>query len=115
MLDTVGCVTYANDGLLAATGWTRTEILGVDWFDAFVPAEERDSRRQLLHQGMLHGFPPYPSTSVVLARDGSPRHLAISTSVLHDASGRVTGVAAIGGDMTQLQNVSLERDRLGAA
>ncbi len=113
MLDPAGRATFVNERFLDTTGWTRAEVLGVDWFDNFVPADEREVRRQQFQQGLLHGFPLHPATSNVLARDGSLRHLAISTAVLHDAAGRVTGVVAIGGDVTMLQSVELERDRLG--
>ena len=113
MMDTQGLLTFVNQHGLASTGWTRDEVLGKDWFEVFVPAAERAERRAQFRAAMVHGFPTQPSSVSVLARDGSTRHFSVSSTLLHDASGRTTGMASIGADMTQLQNAELERDRLG--
>jgi PAS domain S-box-containing protein len=114
MVDTAGRVTYVNEHGLAATGWTRHEVIGLDWFEVFVPERERATRRWAFARGLRHGFPVTAATTGVLARDGSMRQFAVSSTVLHDSVGRATGVASIGADLTLLQTVELERDRLDA-
>ncbi|MHB8842384.1 MAG: PAS domain-containing protein, partial [Candidatus Aquicultor sp.] len=41
-LDIQGRITFVNDFLLNLTGWDKDEVIGKDWFDTFIPREQRD-------------------------------------------------------------------------
>jgi PAS domain S-box-containing protein len=55
MLDTRGKVTFVNDFLLGLTGWQRNEVIGKDWFDTFVPPEQREQARQFFLESIARG------------------------------------------------------------
>src|SRR5207247_8868690 len=40
-----GRIDYCNDALLRLSGYGREDVLGKDWFDLFVPAEQREPGR----------------------------------------------------------------------
>ena len=41
LLDREGNITFCNDYLLHLTGWGKEEVFGLNWFDVFIPHEEK--------------------------------------------------------------------------
>jgi diguanylate cyclase (GGDEF)-like protein/PAS domain S-box-containing protein len=104
-LDAAGRVTFANDALLALTGWTREEALGSDWFERF--AAEGPALRPAFAR-LLAGAPgPAHYENAVLTRAGERRLVAWDNTLLRDAAGAVVGTASIGRDVTEQR--ALER------
>jgi diguanylate cyclase (GGDEF)-like protein/PAS domain S-box-containing protein len=98
-------VTFANDALLALTGWTREEALGSDWFERF--AAEGPALRPAFAR-LLAGAPgPAHYENAVLTRAGERRLVAWDNTLLRDAAGAVVGTASIGRDVTEQR--ALER------
>ena len=48
MPDRDGRITFANDHLLALTGWSRDQLLGRNWFETFTPSADNASREWFL-------------------------------------------------------------------
>ena len=97
MIDEQGRIHFCNDPLLRACGYLAEEVIGKDWFDVFVPAAERETRRA---EHRLQKAPVSSELSI-LTRDGEPRLLAWNAIVLRDGQGKVVGAAGIGSDVTE--------------
>ena len=54
-LDTDGVVVYCNDTCCDLLGCADGEVVGQDWFDRFVPEEQRKAARESFLGGIEHG------------------------------------------------------------
>ncbi|WP_309671956.1 PAS domain S-box protein [Gemmatimonas sp.] len=97
-LDETGRVTFANEALLALTGWQREEVTNADWFQRFT-VDAAGMRR--LFDGMMAGrdFVPHYE-SELLTRTKRRRLIVWDNTVLRDGDGRIIGTASIGQDVT---------------
>lgn len=102
MVDNKGKILFCNDFMLQLTGWERKDILGKDWFEVFIPEDNRDNLRstfsQLMGQKENRSFyhPEYIET-----RNGEKRLIALNSTLFFDMNGRVTGLTCIGEDITE--------------
>jgi diguanylate cyclase (GGDEF)-like protein/PAS domain S-box-containing protein len=102
MLDRQAHITYCNDYLLHATGWRRDEVVGRNWFELFIPPEDRELKGRFsrlledLPEGSHH-------ENEILTRSGERRMIRWNNSVLRSAAGEVIGTASIGEDITEQQ------------
>lgn len=110
-----GRVTFVNEYILEVTGWSRDELMGRDFFEVFAPEDQRAQRRGFFGASLRSGTGEAPRVTDFVTRDGSLRQFSLTTTVLHDAQGRVTGIAGIGTDVTAQRAVERERDRLVTA
>jgi len=101
MLDRDGLVSFCNDYFLRLTGWQAEEVIGKNWFDQMVPPEERENLRAEFKSAWAGSEPPKHHESTVLGRDNSRRLIAWDSTILRDADGQVTGLAAVGRDITE--------------
>ncbi len=99
IVDAEGRVVFANDSLLALTGWSRDEAIGGDWFERFVP-ESGPMRR--LFDGVMSGEDTIPhNENELLTRTGRKRRVVWDNTTLCDAKGTIIGMASIGHDVTE--------------
>jgi PAS domain S-box-containing protein len=99
MLDTQARITYANDHLLALTGWRRDEVKGRNWFELFIPREESDLRA--VYERLLAAEPSAAHhVNEIVTRSGARRLIQWNNTVLRSGSGEVVGTASIGEDIT---------------
>ena len=98
-LDPQGRVTFCNDALAVLTGWSRTELIGENWFDRCVPPG--DPARDLFYDHILRGDVPTKYENEILCRDGSRRMIEWDTTMLRSPSGDILGVASLGADVTE--------------
>ena len=101
MLAPEGTVTFCNDCLLGLVHRSREELIGSNWFDEMIPPGQLDTWRSAL-VAPVAGL-PNPSThfeGVILPRNAAPRLIAWDTAVVRDEDGQITGMAAIGPDLT---------------
>ena len=100
MLDRDGRITFANDHLLALTGWTRDELTGRDWYDTFPPPSERHHRLQF-DEAIATGVQSPAHETILLTRDGDELIVSCNETLLRDASGAVVGLTSIAEDITE--------------
>ena len=100
-LDAAGRVTFANDYLARLTGWPRADIIGMDWFERFVPANSRDEVRAMFRQLFDSGNIPGQYENDIVTRGGERRLVRWNNTVLRDPGGRIVGTASIGDDVTE--------------
>jgi len=101
MLDRNGLVSLCNNYFLRLTGWQAKEVTGKNWFDQIVPSEERESARAAFQSLCEGSQPPKHSESTILGPDNRRWLIAWDSTILRDFKGQVTGVAAVGRDITE--------------
>lgn len=100
MLDTEGNITFANQYLLAATGWRENEILSENWFEVFQPKNFRVTQQEYQH-AIQRGAIVSRHENEILTSDGKTLIVAWSNILLRNANGEITGSASIGEDITE--------------
>jgi diguanylate cyclase (GGDEF)-like protein/PAS domain S-box-containing protein len=99
-LDTGARVTYCNDYLLHLTGRERSDVIGQDWFELFIPPKLHDLRQ--LFASILSEEPlARHHENEILTRSGEHRLIRWKNSLLRSTAGEVIGTASIGEDITQ--------------
>ncbi len=106
MLDRDSRITYCNDYLLRLTGWKREEVMGKSWWDIFVPPDLR-SMEDTFFTNLLDEQPEtLHHKNDIMTRSGERRLIRWNNSVLHSATGEVTGIASIGEDITEREKAA---------
>ncbi|MFW5733540.1 MAG: PAS domain S-box protein [Oceanidesulfovibrio sp.] len=102
-LNTEGKITFANDYFLELTGYTREEALESDWFETFLPEEERTTVREVFENAMaqqsLNGVSNYEYE--ILTRSGDRLDVAWSNAVTRNDQDRIVEVTCLGVDLTE--------------
>ena len=101
-LDVNGTVTLVNPKGCEILGCCEQEVVGLNWFEHFVPAQDRQSVRAVFRQLMAGDVQPVEYyENAVKATDGSERILAWHNTLVKDADGRIAGTLASGLDITE--------------
>jgi len=101
MLDRDACITYCNDYLLQLTGWTREEISGRNWFEVFVPPENREELKGIFVSLLANLPDAWHYENEILTRSRERRRVRWNNTILRSPSGAVVGTASIGEDITE--------------
>jgi|GEM_PF-1892996 len=102
-LNRQGKIVFANNHLLLATGWSREEVLGQDWFALFISKSIRDDMRQyffsILETGDIARIARYENE--IITRNGEMRAIAWANVPTLDADGNIVEVTSLGIDLTE--------------
>jgi len=110
LLDTHGRIVRFNKYLEDLTGWPLAEVKGKDWFDIFLPVQERGQIRDVYDQA-LSGKRTRAKVNPIVTRDGRLRDIEWYDAPLNDAGGKPIGLLCTGMDITdqrELQKQVLE-------
>jgi len=116
VLDPQGRIVRYNPYMEQISGYRLTEVEGHDWFTTFLPGHDRDRIHNVFDK-VLADVDTGGTTNPIVTRDGRQRLIKWSSKALKDAAGRVTGVLAVGQDVTDLaeaQQKALQAERLAA-
>lgn len=109
-LSTDGRITLINRKGCEVLGRQESDLIGLNWFDFGVPADERAVSiarfRQCLASGSGGG--PWYSESQLRASDGSRRLIAWRYVAVADPDGGVTGILCSGDDVTDARRAESE-------
>jgi diguanylate cyclase (GGDEF)-like protein/PAS domain S-box-containing protein len=101
LLDARGDVTFANEYALELLGLHEEGVVGRNWFDLVAPLDRRAVMQETFAERMASGGSgPHEEYEILTAR-GEPRVVSWSSTILHDPSGAICGMAAIGADVTE--------------
>jgi PAS domain S-box-containing protein len=104
-MDLDGRITFCNDALCRITGYERGELMGID---PRTFMEETDSAQlnNTLQQVLRTGEPALATELKLTSKDGQPRHVEISVSLIRPSNGRAMGFRGIARDVTQRKQAS---------
>lgn len=96
-------VSLINQQGCRLMGGEEAEILGKNWFDHFLPADNREEVRCFFHQLMEQGAvqPVEYYENDVLTVDGTVKRIAWHFSILQDESGTNIGTLNVAVDITE--------------
>jgi PAS domain S-box-containing protein len=94
-------VTLINRKGSELLGYAEQDIIGRNWFDAFVPPDDRESLRQSFEKLVTgqEDFPEYFQNPVLTA-GGEERLIAWHNTLLRDEAGNITATLSSGEDIT---------------
>lgn len=99
-LDRDGNLVFCNDYFLQLVGWARHEVLGSNWFDRFVPPDQKTVRR-VFYSTLESGNVPVHFQNDIVTRWGQRLFIAWTNTVIRDSGGEITGTMSIGDDITE--------------
>jgi PAS domain S-box-containing protein len=116
-LDPEQRVQLINQKGLATLECELEDIIGQNWFDAFIPARDREKTRALFAQLFNGQVVPDLETfeNTIVTRAGVERVMTWHNVVLRDAHGHVTGTFSSGEDITARVQAEGERQQAAAA
>ena len=112
--DTAGTIRFWNAAAERIFGWTAAEALGSS-LDLIIPERQRTRHWEGYQRVMSTGMTKYGSDLLrvpALHSDGQRRSIAFTVTLVRDAGGSVTGIAAVVRDETERWNQEQELRRL---
>lgn len=100
-LDLQGNVTFGNRSLFLSIGKEGHEVLGMDWFNYFVPKECVTAATQVFMDTLTRDDYPKEYELPILGREGAHRLVLWRNTLLKDAQGNILGITALGEDITE--------------
>lgn len=101
MLDADGRIMFCNKFLLDLTEYAAGDVIGKDWFEVFLPPQERNERRADFLKWLAGTDPIVHHEYSILTRSGDPRLISWDRTRLRDADGNIMGIASLGRDITE--------------
>jgi diguanylate cyclase (GGDEF)-like protein/PAS domain S-box-containing protein len=101
LLDVVGIVTYCNPHLLAMAGYTKDDVIGRNFFDLFLPEDERKEAARGFDATIGRGVIAAHLEMDIMTRLGERRTILWNNTVLRNPQGSILGTASIGSDVTE--------------
>jgi PAS domain S-box-containing protein/putative nucleotidyltransferase with HDIG domain len=115
VLDKDGIIEAINEKGIQILGYENAgELIGLDWFNTFVPADIRDDQRSKHHKLIKHSedVSEYVE-SQILTRTGAERHIAWHHTTIRDAErkGNIARLSS-GEDITERIHMAKQREML---
>ncbi len=101
LLDIVGIVTYCNPYLLAVSGYTKDDVIGRNFFELFLPEDQREEASRGFDATIGRGVIAAHLEMEIMTRAGERRVILWNNTVLRNPQGSILGTAAIGSDVTE--------------
>ena len=109
VLDADEKVVLVNRKGCQALGYDEKEILGVNWFDGFIPQRVREESRQVYQRFIARKKDmAVIFERPIITRKGEERIVAWRNTLLKDDAGRITGVVWSGEDITDRKKIDSE-------
>jgi PAS domain S-box-containing protein len=110
VIDPEGKVVLVNKKAAEVLGVTQEEIVGVKWFDKFVPEESREQVKQVFERLMKGEEEPteYYENEVTTIK-GERRLIAWHNAIMRDEAGKIVASLSAGEDVTERKQIELER------
>ncbi|MFV0442989.1 MAG: PAS domain S-box protein [Planctomycetaceae bacterium] len=111
-----GRIARFNSYLARISGYEEQQVLNADWIETFLLPGDRQRVRSIF-EGTLKGTPMDGNVNTFLTSTGRELLIAWSACRLTDSSGQVTGILAIGNDITALKAAEarlIQSERLAA-
>jgi PAS domain S-box-containing protein len=100
VLDTQGRIVRFNPFMEELSGYRLEEAQGKDWFSTFLPKRDHDRIRALFQQA-IGNVQTWGNVNPIITKDGRERQIEWYDTTLKGGEGQVTGLLAIGQDITE--------------
>ena len=107
-LDTEGRITYFNPYMEELSGYRLEEVRGKDWFATFLP-ERYQKKTKKLFLSAIGDIQTRGNINPIIIKDGQERDIEWYDKTLKDASGSITGMLAMGQDITERKRAEEEQ------
>ena len=109
-LDREGRIDTVNQATEAVTGYQREEVVGRNWFELFVPADELGGATDVF-ESLVRGEVPSRHVNAIVTRSGQTRIVAWSNTTIKDERGEVVRIVGVGEDVTERRRLEGEARR----
>lgn len=110
VLDANGHMIDCNDILLDIAGWEREEVIGLNWFDLFLPPDTLDDIKEIFFKTIENTEIPTYYENEILTRSGERKLIAWTNTAVYDKNKNISSVISVGEDITERR--STERSLL---
>lgn len=100
-LDLDGGIIHGNAELETLSGYTMQELAGRDWFETFIPKDDREAARHAIFDS-AHGQGVSAFAGIIKARDGDTVYVNWNLKPLTDSKGELISLLCVGQDVTDL-------------
>ncbi|MGB7344185.1 MAG: ATP-binding protein [Pirellulaceae bacterium] len=114
VLDLKGRIVSYNPYFERLTHQPLADVVGQDWFELFVPAEDAQRIREVF-LNVTHDIDTSGVVNSVITHEGTLRSIRWANTTLHDDQGNVTAVLSVGVDVTAYlaaQQRAIQAERL---
>jgi len=115
VVDPQGCIVRFNPFLARLSGYDPEEVAGEDCFDLFLAPQDRERVRGAMFETLAGIDHTRPIPSILVAKNGRTYQIEWYDTLLRDEQGEITGVLAVGLNVTERERVKMERRELLAA
>ncbi|MBU7031159.1 MAG: PAS domain S-box protein [Theionarchaea archaeon] len=98
-VDRHGDIILFNRTAEKITGYTKEEVMGLNWFTTFLPSTSQSTILSYLLTG--EGTDPIHLEGDIITKSGERRYISWNNTVIKDANGDITGVVGLGDDITE--------------
>ncbi len=114
-VDAQGGIVFANDHFLGLTGWTADEIIGRNWFELFLPADQSEEVANLVRDAVARGDLGNGThhENEIVTKAGDRLLVSWFNVLTKEPGGKVTGITGLGLDVTERTRAqkALEEER----
>lgn len=100
-LDQRGKVTFCNRYLLEVTGYQKVQVIGKNWFEQFLPADQRVQAATRFRNNLAQQKITLHKEQEIETSTGERRLISWYNTLLFGPTGDVEGTASIGIDITE--------------
>jgi len=100
-VDPAGTIVTFNKYAEVLTGYDKGEVVGRNWFDIFIPAEEKQPIMQTFAEIFANKSHSMSHENTIVTKEGSHHLISWSNNVIRDNTGKESGILSIGMDITQ--------------
>lgn len=101
-VDITGKVTFINKKGAQILGYKREEVIGRNWFENFLPEEEKQKTYKVFKK-IKRGEFPLHHVNPIKKKDNTQKILSWDNTVLVDENNKVTGLLSIAQDITEMK------------
>ena len=106
VLDENGVIVFCNKFAMKMLGYTLDEIVGKNFFDVLVPANEREKRIKSFKAAMEKGGMFEEKERTMLTKSNQICFVELNSTIFNDATEEVRYLTVIGEDVTERRKVS---------
>jgi len=106
-LDRLGNISNINKKGCEILGYSRKELIGMNWFSNFIPEELRQEIKEIFLQiisGKVELAEHYENA--VLTKDGTKKFIDFHNATIYSDDGKVVGVLSSGNDVTEQRRLT---------